>query len=516
MGASGDALSGVAVLFITYYYYQSVGLRKPPREVARSPRRNYFHEISQTQISRNSASSRYQLDYKQRRPDTATSVHSPSARIRSDTALPHQSAPCPPTDLARIRATEQMDKSGHTLRQSPASHQAVDSVGPSGALQIADEPSTLLFLFTGEGAHSDITDIDSLRAGPSWAHVEAALQRLGVADDLEALLRTALGVHEAPMSPVVTTIINILNAEHWRAAGFQPTHVLGHSIGEVAAANAAGMLALDDALNAAVVLGHIGAQCSGAMLHTKMPQLEIASWPEREGALAIAAINGFATMVADDPSSQLLGVTLCGQSSDVDSWLRSDPAAKRLVPPHPWHHPMYLDAAGVADGSAFATIAVAHAPAAVLRPAETHHPRFLPCSSPCSPDPFVPTSRSCPCEIAIFPVRDRDLARARSRPCPRRAAHPYTHSGSRPGSRPSFSLRLGQRLSARSTLTTGVSGSPRRSTLPARSTTSPASASRAAAIVARRSRPAPTTSSRRWRRRRSTATACAACARPRR
>ena len=123
-----------------------------------------------------------------------------------------------------------MDKSGHTLRQSPASHQAVDSVGPSGALQIADEPSTLLFLFTGEGAHSDITDIDSLRAGPSWAHVEAALQRLGVADDLEALLRTALGVHEAPMSPVVTTIINILNAEHWRAAGFQPTHVLGHSI----------------------------------------------------------------------------------------------------------------------------------------------------------------------------------------------------------------------------------------------------------------------------------------------
>ena len=37
----------------------------------------------------------------------------------------------------------------------------------------------------------------------------------------------------------------------------------------------------------------------------------------------------------------------------------NDEAAKQLFPPHPWHHPMYMDLPGVADSTAFSSIPLA-------------------------------------------------------------------------------------------------------------------------------------------------------------
>ena len=92
---------------------------------------------------------------------------------------------------------------------------------------ITDAPR--LFLFTGEGAHSAATDVPSLRASPAWTDVvvDVALRQLGIAESLDALLR-GIGTHEAPLSPLITTVINILNAESWRAEGLVQTHVIGY------------------------------------------------------------------------------------------------------------------------------------------------------------------------------------------------------------------------------------------------------------------------------------------------
>eukprot|EP00966_Prymnesium_polylepis_P112620 2605191-Prymnesium_polylepis.2 len=126
---------------------------------------------------------------------------------------------------------------------------------------------SLLFLFTGEGAHACDSDISSLKSSPSWADVDAAIDSL-YQTSTEAFLRVHLGDHSAPYSPVVTTCINILNADRWRQMGHEPAAVLGHSIGEVAAAYVAGLLDIKAALRTAHALGMVGAQRSGAMLHT--------------------------------------------------------------------------------------------------------------------------------------------------------------------------------------------------------------------------------------------------------
>merc|ERR1719247_3321362 len=79
------------------------------------------------------------------------------------------------------------------------------------------------FLCAGEGVHSATTELSDLELSPSWSAAEAALLRLGIARSLRAFLRARLGVHAASGSPLVTTIINVLNADRWRAAGHWPS-----------------------------------------------------------------------------------------------------------------------------------------------------------------------------------------------------------------------------------------------------------------------------------------------------
>ena len=226
-----------------------------------------------------------------------------------------------------------------------------------------DGSTPLLFLFTGEGSHSAQTDVPSLKLSPSWPAVEAALERNGL-PDLESLLATILGSHGAPLSPVVTTVINLLNAGLWREAGFEPSITVGHSIGEVAAAHVAGLISMDAAIALAHGLGRVGASLEGAMLHTKVTRRELlymqASMPTLSPYMSKAALEARAIPWDDQPmciaaintaaaANGEIGVSLCGPHARVSAWLETDPRAKRLPPLHPWHHPAYGLKAGLFD-----------------------------------------------------------------------------------------------------------------------------------------------------------------------
>ena len=230
-------------------------------------------------------------------------------------------------------------------------------------------PVPCLGLFTGEGAHSTQTDVAaSVRSSLSCA-VEAAVRRhTSHKLELAAYVTSHLGDHAAPHSPLVTTILNILNVGLWWAAGHEPQIVIGHSIGEVAAAYAAGWLTIDAAIDTAHGLGLAGMACAGAMMHAQLTRSEVDGWSDQE--LCIAAVNGVAInrdSTAGDATTgrrrDVLGVTLCGSAEVVERWLARWPGSKRLPPPHPWHHADYLEVPGVKDGSAFVRLPEAIPPA---------------------------------------------------------------------------------------------------------------------------------------------------------
>ena len=67
-------------------------------------------------------------------------------------------------------------------------------------------------------SHFGIPSQALLKSCGSWSAVEDALQQLGLVrcGQLEPFLQQNLGRHNAPTSPVVSVVLNILNADLWR------------------------------------------------------------------------------------------------------------------------------------------------------------------------------------------------------------------------------------------------------------------------------------------------------------
>ena len=105
----------------------------------------------------------------------------------------------------------------------------------------------------------------------------------------------ATPIHDAAYAQAATFAIEYALAELWRSWGVEPAVVLGHSLGEYAAACVAGMLTLDDALRLVAERGRLTQMLSedGAMGAVFAAEEVVAAEVARnEGVLAIAAYNG--------------------------------------------------------------------------------------------------------------------------------------------------------------------------------------------------------------------------------
>ncbi|MEM6469767.1 MAG: SDR family NAD(P)-dependent oxidoreductase [Planctomycetota bacterium] len=93
--------------------------------------------------------------------------------------------------------------------------------------------------------------------------------------------------------------LQISLAAVWKAHGVAPTVIVGHSVGEIAAAYLSGALAFADACCVAVHRGRTmdAASSKGAMLAVGLPRDEVQSWLEPFGGnVSIAAMNGPASL----------------------------------------------------------------------------------------------------------------------------------------------------------------------------------------------------------------------------
>jgi len=135
---------------------------------------------------------------------------------------------------------------------------------------------------------------------------EVLSAKLGL--DLRALLTDAASDPEplratAIAQPALFAIEHAI-AESLKARGVLPDALIGHSLGELAAACVAGVFTFEDALDLVVARGRLmQAQVPGAMLSIWTPRAEVAAW--LSPSLELAAVNAPSLCVVAGPTAEI-------------------------------------------------------------------------------------------------------------------------------------------------------------------------------------------------------------------
>ncbi|WP_168200691.1 type I polyketide synthase [Allokutzneria sp. NRRL B-24872] len=165
--------------------------------------------------------------------------------------------------------------------------------------RVSGQDRRVVFVFPGQGSQWDGMGKDLLAREPVFRAGIEECSRLIAAEAgwslLELVDRGELT--KAPMGQVQPALfaMQVALARTWQAFGLEPDTVIGHSMGEVAAAHIAGALSLEDAVavicRRSALLGRIAGQ--GAMVQVALD--EQAAHEEIEGftdRVAVAVVNG--------------------------------------------------------------------------------------------------------------------------------------------------------------------------------------------------------------------------------
>ncbi|UUY52494.1 SDR family NAD(P)-dependent oxidoreductase (plasmid) [Streptomyces yangpuensis] len=172
---------------------------------------------------------------------------------------------------------------------------------------VTGDPRTV-FVFPGQGSQWEGMAVQLLDESPVFAArmAECARALSAFTDwDLLGVLRGEPGRPSLEQVEVVQPVlwaVMVSLAALWRSYGIEPSAVVGHSQGEIAAATVAEALTLEDgarvvALRSQIIRDRLAGK--GGMMSVPLPAAEIAARLERwEGRLQLAAVNGPAIAVA--------------------------------------------------------------------------------------------------------------------------------------------------------------------------------------------------------------------------
>jgi acyl transferase domain-containing protein len=173
-------------------------------------------------------------------------------------------------------------------------------------------------VFPGQGAQWERMAVELLESSPVFAQeITACGEALSryVEWRLTDVLRGVAGALSLDRVDVVQPVlfaVMVALAGLWRSFGVEPTAVLGHSQGEIAAAYVAGGLSLDDAARVVALRSRVvgerlavkgDGEVGGAMVSVALPAARVQEQIESYGGrVSVAAVNGpAAAVVSGEP-----------------------------------------------------------------------------------------------------------------------------------------------------------------------------------------------------------------------
>ncbi|MEU2246146.1 beta-ketoacyl synthase N-terminal-like domain-containing protein [Streptomyces sp. NPDC019224] len=230
----------------------------------------------------------------------------------------------PGTDAADIGLSLATTRTAFTHRAVVLGHAQADRADALAALAAGNEhPAVVVgrarragksaFLFTGQGAQRlgmgrELYDVFPVFAeafdavcGEVDAHLGTALREVVWGEDAEALNSTAFT--QPALFAFEVALFRLVEA--W---GVKPDVVVGHSIGELAAAHVAGVLSLADAAKLVVARGRLmqALPAGGAMVAVQATEDEVL--PLLTDGVSIAAVNGPQAVVVSGIEAEALAV----------------------------------------------------------------------------------------------------------------------------------------------------------------------------------------------------------------